>query len=274
MAVLERERAERVVVLKLNRPERLNAVNREVLSLLETYVAEAAADHDVGCVVVTGAGERAFSAGADINELYGLGPLQAEELMAFGQRVYGALEDCPKPVVAAINGYALGGGLELALACDFRIACAHARLGQPEIALANLPGWGGTQRLPRIVGEGAAKDLILTGRLVGAGEALALGLVSRTTDGPVLEAALSLAGSLSARSATAVARAKQAVHAARAPGGEGYVVERQGVALCFATTEQQEAVRQFLSKGARASASTPEDASRQVGRAPSGKERD
>jgi enoyl-CoA hydratase len=251
MAVLERERVKGVEVLRLNRPEQLNAINREVLSLLQAYVAEASEDNDVHCLVVTGTGERAFSAGADISELSRLSPLGAEELMAFGQSVYAALEDCPKPVLAAINGYALGGGLELALACDLRLASANARLGQPEITLANLPGWGGTQRLPRIVGEGVAKDLILTGRLVEAGEALTLGLVSRTTEGQVLEAALSLAYSLSAYSPTALSLAKQAVQAARVPGRHGYVVERQAVALCFTTTEQHEAVRRFLSKGTR-----------------------
>ena len=256
MAVLERERAKRVEVLTLNRPERLNAVNRDVLSLLERYIDDAVREEDVRCVVITGAGDKAFSAGADIGELSGLNPLQAQELMAFGQKVYAAVEDCPKPVLAAINGYALGGGLELALACDLRIASTSATLGQLEITLANIPGWGGTQRLPLIVGEGVAKDMILTGRLVGAGEALSLGLVSRTTDGPALEAALSLAASLSAYSPAAVALAKQAVHAARAPGQHGYVVERQAVALCFTTTEQHEAVQRFLSKGAAGATSS------------------
>ena len=251
MAVLERERSKGVEVLTLNRPERLNAINGEVLSLLEAYMTEAAKDNDIRCVVVTGAGEQAFSAGADVGDLSDLDPLQALELMTTGQRAYATLEECPKPVLAAINGYALGGGLELALACDLRIAGTNARLGQPEITLANVPGWGGTQRLPRIVGEGVAKDLILTGRVVGPSEALALRLVSRTTEGPVLEAALSLADGLSSYSPTAVALAKQAIHAGRAPGRHGYVVERQAVALCFTTTEQHEAVRRFLSKGAR-----------------------
>lgn len=246
MAVLERERAQTVEVLRLNRPERLNAINREMLSLLGAYVSEASLDAGVRCLVVTGAGDRAFSAGADIGELSGLSARQAEELMALGQDVYAALEDCPKPVLAAINGYALGGGLELALACDLRIAERRALLGQPEITLANVPGWGGTQRLPRVVGEAVAKDLILTGRLVGADEALSLRLVSRTTDGSALEAALRLAESLCCYSPTAIALAKKAVGAARGQGG--YAVERLAVALCFTTTEQHEAVRDFLSR--------------------------
>jgi enoyl-CoA hydratase len=251
MAVVERQRSQGVEVLTLNRPERLNAINREVLCLLEDYVTGVAKDNDIHCVVVTGAGEQAFSAGADVGELSDLDPLQALELMATGQRAYATLEECPKPVLAAINGYALGGGLELALACDLRLAGTNAKLGQPEITLANVPGWGGTQRLPRIVGEGVAKDLVLTGRVVGPSEALALRLVNRTTEGPVLEAALALADGLSHYSPTALALAKQAIHAGRAPGHHGYVVERQAVALCCTTTEQREAVRRFLSKGAR-----------------------
>lgn len=265
MAVLERERVGGVEVLTLNRPDRLNAINQEMLALLEAHMAKAAEDDGVHCVVVTGAGDKAFSAGADVGELAGISALQAEELMAFGQRVCAAVEDCHKLVLAAINGYALGGGLELALACDLRIAGANAKLGQPEITLANLPGWGGTQRLPRMVGEGVAKDLILTGRLVDAGEALSLGLVNRTSDGPVLEAALALADSLSAYSSTAISLAKQAVHVARAPGPHGYVVERQAVALCCTTPEQHEAVRQFLSKGASPASRAAEARSAQAG---------
>ncbi len=261
MAVLERERRGAVEVLTINRPERLNAISREVLARLEHYVDEAARDPAIRCIVVTGAGEKAFSAGADINELSRLSPAQALELMGFGQRVFEALEHSPKPVLAAVNGYALGGGLELALACDLRIASTGAKLGQPEITLANVPGWGGTQRLPRVVGESVAKDLVLTGRLVGADEALALGLVNRTTDGPVLEAALALADSLASRSAVALALAKQAVHAARAGREQGYVVERQAVALCFTTAEQHEAVRSFLAKGTGTGPATTEEAS-------------
>jgi len=245
MPSLEVERVGAVEILTLNRPERLNAIDRELLDLLAARVAAAARDDGVRSLIVTGAGERAFSAGADVTAFAGLDALGAEELMRHGQAVYAALEACPKPVLAAIDGYALGGGLELALACDLRIAAADARLGQPEVTLANLPGWGGTQRLPRIVGEAAAKELIFTGRLVDAAEALALGLVNRVADGSALDAALELADGLGTRAPAALALAKQAIHAARLPAEAGYAVERHAVALCFTTEEQHEAVRAF-----------------------------
>lgn len=237
-----------IAIAVLNRPERLNAINRDVLDQLAAWEADARADDGVRCLIVTGAGDRAFSAGADVSGFPDLDPLAAQELMRYGQEVFQALEDSPKPVIAAVNGYALGGGLELALACDFRIAAAAAKLGQPEITLANLPGWGGTQRLPRIIGESAAKDLILTGRLVDAAEARSLGLVQRVTDGPAIDAALELARDLATRAPAALAGAKAAIHAARGSGDDGYLVERQAVALCFTTREQQEAVREFLSR--------------------------
>lgn len=248
MPSLEVERVGAVEILTLNRPERLNAIDREILDLLAERVLSAARDDGARCLIVTGAGERAFSAGADVTAFSGLDALGAEKLMRHGQAVYAALEDCPKPVLAAINGYALGGGLELALACDIRIATASARLGQPEITLANLPGWGGTQRLPRVVGEARAKELIFTGRLVDAAEALAVGLVNSVVEGAALAAALELAGELCAHAPTALALAKQAIHAARLPGEAGFAVEREAVALCFATAEQQEAVREFTSR--------------------------
>lgn len=235
-----------VVIITLDRPERANAINREMLDALRRQVADAMGDAEVRALIITGAGERAFSAGADIGQFVGLAPRDADELMAYGQEVFAQIEDCPKPVIAAINGYALGGGLELALACDFRVAGRSARLGQPEITLANLPGWGGTQRLPRIIGEPMAKELILTGRLVEAEEALSLHLVHRVCDdGAVLEGALRIAAQMVQYSATALAGAKRAIHAGRA-GAAGYAVERQAVVQCFTTPEQQAAVERFM----------------------------
>lgn len=248
MSVLELRREEAVAVAVLNRPQSLNALNRELLDALGSWVAESCADAGVRCLVLTGAGERAFCAGADISAFPTLDALGAVELMRYGQQVFQTLEDSPKPVLAAVNGYALGGGLELALACDFRIAAAGAKLGQPEITLGNLPGWGGTQRLPRIVGEAAAKELIFTGRLVDAGEARTLGLVHRVADGSALDATLELARELAGRAPAALAGAKAAIHAARRPGTDGFAVERQAVGLCFTTSEQQQAVRDFLAR--------------------------
>ena len=167
--------------------------------------------------------------------------------MLRGQRVFGALEALTLPVVAAVNGYALGGGLELAMACDFRVAARSARFGQPEITLANIPGWGGTQRLPRLVGEGRAMDLILTGRLIDAEEAAAIGLVHQLCEnGETVDAALALLNRVTAHSRVAIAEAKQAIHASRLAGPAGYAVERHGVAVCCATAEQADAVARFL----------------------------
>jgi enoyl-CoA hydratase len=233
----------------LQRPERANAINREVLDALRAQFTALAGDDTVRAVILTGAGERAFSAGADVHQFLGMLPTAAEELMAYGQEVFQQIEDCARPVIAAINGYALGGGLELALACDFRIAAPHARLGQPEITLANLPGWGGTQRLPRTIGEPMAKELILTGRLVDAQEALALHLVHRVCAEGALGGALQFASLLTPQATTAVAGAKRAIHAARADSARsGYLVERQAVALCFGTPDQQAAVQRFVQR--------------------------
>lgn len=251
MSVIDVRRDGAISIAVLNRPERLNALNRDVLDELAAWIAEALADTATRCLAVTGSGERAFCAGADVSGFPALDPLGAQELMRYGQEVFQTLEDSPKPVLAAVNGYALGGGLELALACDFRIAAARAKLGQPEITLANLPGWGGTQRLPQIVGEAAAKDMILTGRLVEAQEARTLGLVHRVAEDDALEATLELARELAGRSPAALAGAKAAIHAARRPGADGYAIERQAVALCFTTHEQQQAVTDFLARSAK-----------------------
>jgi enoyl-CoA hydratase len=252
MASVEVAREGDVCILTLNRPECLNAIDREVLRLLAEHVAAAAADDAVRALVITGSGERAFSAGADVSAFKQLSSAEAYELMRYAQDVYQQLDDVPKVSIAAINGYALGGGLELALACDLRVAAPGAQLGHPEITLANIPGWGGTQRLPRLVGEAVAKDLILTGRLVGAREALDVRLVHRIADADALQAALTLAATLSQYSPTAVALAKRAVHAARSSPEAGFEVERLGVALCFATAEQQEAIRRFTDKKSQA----------------------
>ena len=238
-----------IAVVTLQRPECANAINREVLDALRAQFTALAGDDAVRAVILTGAGEQAFSAGADVHQFLGVLPAAAEELMAYGQEVFQQIEDCARPVIAAINGYALGGGLELALACDFRIAAPHARLGQPEITLANVPGWGGTQRLPRTIGEPMAKELILTGRLVDAQEALALHLVHQVCAEGALEGALQFARLLMPHAATALAGAKRSIHAARAASARsGYVVERQAVALCFGTPDQQAAVQRFVQR--------------------------
>lgn len=257
MAVIRMERRvvenAAVAVLWLNRPERLNAINRELLEALRAQFTELERDEQVRAIILTGAGERAFCAGADVTDFPSMTPLDAVALMEYGQTVFRQIDECPRPVIAAINGYALGGGLELALACDFRIVSQNAKLGQPEITLANLPGWGGTQRLPRTIGEPMAKELILTGRLVEAAEALSLHLASQVCEtGTALEAALRFAGQLVHYAPAALAFAKRAIHATRI-GNEGYAIERQGVGLCFTTDEQHAAIDNFLHNRKKAS---------------------
>jgi enoyl-CoA hydratase len=240
-----------VELLVLDRPQRLNAIDAGALDALEQRLTARPAASDVRAVIVTGAGERAFCAGADVTGFDELGPLGAEAVMARGQHVMQLLEQLPQPTIAAINGYALGGGLEVALACDFRLAAATARLGQPEVTLGHIPGWGATQRLPRIVGEAVAKDLILSARTLDAREAAELRLV-RSVHEPaeLIDAALTLARTLAAHPAPeALALAKRAIHAARAGGAIGYEVERQAVALCFTTAAQQAAIRRFVHRG-------------------------
>ncbi len=239
-----------VTIVRLRRPARLNAIDRLTLEALDEVIRAVEIEPDARGLVVTGTGDRAFSAGADVAELVGLDAARALSQMARGQRIFAALETLAVPVVAAINGYALGGGLELALACDLRVAARSARLGQPEISLGNIPGWGGTQRLPRLVGEGRAKELIFTGRVIDAEEALAIGLVHELCDtGKAVSAALALLERVTRHSRIALAEAKQAIHASRGPGPAGYAVERHGVAVCCTTPEQADALARFLANG-------------------------
>jgi enoyl-CoA hydratase len=240
-----------VAVITLNRPDRLNTITREMLDDLGGILARLSHDPQVRVLIVTGGGDRAFCAGADITLFSEMTPIEAEEFMAYGQTVFQAIEDAPKPVIAAINGYCLGGGLELALACDFRVASKSATFGMPEITLANVPGWGGTQRLPRVVGEPIAKELIMTGRFVGATEALALHLVHQVADGAVLDHALRFADRLAQHASVALTLAKRAIHAARTDSETGYAVESEAVGLCFTTSEQKTAIRDFFENKAR-----------------------
>jgi enoyl-CoA hydratase len=236
--------------LTVSRPEKLNALNREVLSELELAVAEARDDAGVRVVVLTGAGDKAFVAGADIAEFVGLTPAAAQELAARGQRLFGAIEGMSKPVLAAVNGFALGGGCELALACHLRVAASTARFGQPEVKLGLIPGYGGTQRLPRLVGPGRALELLLTGAMIDAPTALAWGLVNRVVEPAALRAtAQQLAEQILAVSPAAVGRCLQAV---RDGGGlpleRGLQVEAMQFGLCFASEDMREGTAAFLEK--------------------------
>ncbi len=246
---LLQQRKGSVLVATLNRPAKSNAINQSLIAALDDLAASLerqSGDDVVKALVITGSGDRAFSAGADITELDHLTGSAARAQMRRGQHVFNRIERLPLPVVAAINGVALGGGLELAMAADVRIAVPTARLGQPEITLANLPGWGGTQRLPQLIGRGRALELILTGDLIDAERAYAIGLVNRiATD--CLGAASALAEQLAARSSVAVAGAKRAVQAGLDDGmAAGLRAEADAVAACCETDAQHQAVEAFL----------------------------
>lgn len=259
MRVLGITRNDAVLHVQLRRSDKANALNHELLTeldaLTDSLIRGAGDAADTRAVVLSGAGERAFSAGADVSSLQGLTSSEATQQMLWGQEIFQRLEDCPQVTIAAIDGVALGGGLELAMACDIRIASRGSRLGQPEITLANIPGWGGTQRLPRLVGEGRAIELILTGRLVDAERAERLGLVNSVSDNPVA-AAFELANEIAAKSPTAVDQALQAVYAGSRHGiVHGMLVEARGVGTCCTTREQHDAVQAFLDRKSK----TPKD---------------
>ena len=232
-----------VAVVTIDRQDALNALDVATLTELRDLLRELADDPSVRALVLTGAGEKAFVAGADIKYMSSLDPEQAKGWGALGHEAGRLLETMPKPTIAAINGFALGGGCELALACDLRYASARAKLGQPEINLGIVPGWGGTQRLARVCGIGIAKDLVFTGRTVDAEEALRIGLVNAIAD-PVLEHALEAARELAAKSPVALALAKRLVNLA--PGALDREAEEFGD--LFASEDAKEGLAAFVEK--------------------------
>jgi enoyl-CoA hydratase/carnithine racemase len=235
-----------VAVFTLNRPEVRNAINRQVQSDLRAALGEARDDDKVGAIVFTGAGDRAFAAGADIAQLrnYSLHTGLASEM----GRLYDEIEAFEKPTIAAVNGYALGGGCELAMACDIRIASATAKFGLPETMLSVLPGAGGTQRMARLVGVGRAIELILTGRMLDAAEALSAGLVTAIAEDPVV-AARDTAQQILARGPLAVQLAKVVIRTGMdADQRTGLVVERLAQALLYTTADKREGAEAFLAK--------------------------
>jgi len=239
-----------IALLTVNRPQVLNALNGQTLVELGQAAEDLRRDAATRVVIVTGAGEKAFVAGADISELAELAPAQAQDRALLGQRVFGAVEQMGKPVIAAINGFALGGGCELAMACTLRIAADTARLGQPEVNLGIPPGFAGTQRLSRLVGKGVALDLLLTGRHVSAEEALRIGLVNRVVPAAdLLTAARALATELAAKAPLAVRYIIDAVHrGSDMPFAEGAYLEASLFGLAFSTADMREGTRAFLDK--------------------------
>ena len=241
-------RQEEFAVITLNRQEALNALSSSVLRELAQAFDQVAAG-DARALIVTGAGTKAFCAGADIKELTGRSITEQRRDAAFGQSVLARLDVLPMPSIAAINGYAFGGGLELALACTFRVAAPGAKMGLPEIKLGLIPGYGGTQRLPRAVGEARALEMILSGRTVEAEEALRIGLVHRIADGDPVQAAIAFARGFSGFGLPVLRLARDAVkRALEVPLHEGLKIEADLNTLAFQTQDAVEGMNAFMEK--------------------------
>jgi enoyl-CoA hydratase len=243
------ERRGRVAIITINRPDKRNALNIKTREEGAVVLEELRGDDSVGVVVITGAGDKAFIAGADIAEFAGRTALTQRAVMA-GRSLFNAIDTFPKPIIAMINGYCLGGGCEVALACDIRICSENASFGQPEINLGIIPGGGGTQRLTRLVGEGKAMEMILTGEIIDARTAFAIGLVNHVVPLDQLEAkTMEIASRIAEKGPVAVSLAKEAVKiAARSNLDEGLRREVDLFALCFSTEDKDEGVNAFLEK--------------------------
>jgi enoyl-CoA hydratase len=251
MQTIALERSGSVATVTLNRPDVLNALNGQMLDELMQTVAQLAAEPDLRAVILTGAGPKAFAAGADIAELNALPDARAGEAQAKrGQALTVALESLAVPVIAAVNGFALGGGMELALACDIRVASENAKFGQPEVNLGILPGYGGTQRSLRLLGEGMAMYLALTGEMIDAAEALRIGLVQRVVPaGQVLAEAQRVAGLIASKAPLAVAAAKRALlEGAHLSLADALVMEAGHFGRMVATADFREGSQAFLDK--------------------------
>ncbi len=242
------KRIDELALVTLDRPEVLNALNFELRRNLGAALDQVAGS-DARALLVTGAGDRAFCAGADVRELMGRSLDATRRGAAFGQAIFGKLDTLPIPSIALIRGYAFGGGLELALACTFRLAARTARLGLPEIKLGLIPGYGGTQRLPRLIGEARALEMILTGRAVMAEEALQIGLVNRLVDGDLIEAGISFAREMTGYSLPALGFARDAVRRGLATSlREGLEIEADLNTLAFQIADAVEGMTAFLEK--------------------------
>jgi enoyl-CoA hydratase len=236
--------------ITVNRPDKLNALNSQVIADIDAIFAETAKDDSVRAVVLTGSGEKAFVAGADIAEMSALSPSDAYHFALRGQRAFDRIENCGKPVIAAINGFALGGGCELALACHVRFASRTAKIGAPEVTLGLIQGFGGSQRLPRIVGTGVALEWILSGDMMDGVEAHRIGLVNRVFDQPmVVDEATSFAAKLASRGPVALKLALECVIGGSGLSlAEGQLLEASHFGLAFATEDMKEGTKAFLEK--------------------------
>jgi len=239
-----------VALVQFNRPKALNAMNSETMGELIDAVKRCGEDESIKVVVLTGAGDRAFVAGADIVEMQNLTPAEALKFMERGHETYRAIEILPKPVIAEIKGFALGGGTEISISCDMRFAADNARFGQPEILLGLIPGWGGTQRLTRLIGIGRAKELIMGGAQISAPRAYALGLVNRIYPADqLMEETMKFAKKLAGMPGFAIKMAKHAINFGyELPLDPANRLEMECCAQCFSTQDQKEGMKAFVEK--------------------------
>lgn len=248
--VVREDPSERISLLTINRPKFLNALNKATLEQLLYELQALSSDEKVGCIIITGSGNKAFVAGADIEELRNMTCFEAKEFSKLGHEIFNFIENNDKPVIAAVNGYALGGGLELAISCDIRIAAENAKFGLPEINLGIIPGFGGTQRLPKVVGIGKAKEMIFTGKVIDAIEAEKIGLVNKVVPAEeLLKSAIEMANEITSKSSLSLKQAKDCINKGfEEPVETGVVIERNAFSLCFSTKDQKEAMTAFLEK--------------------------
>ena len=238
-----------IFTITINRPDKLNAINKQVMADLDEVMSEVENNKTIKGVIITGTGTKAFVAGADISEFTGLSHGEGMDLARRGQDIFFKIENCTKPVVAAVNGFALGGGCELAMACHFRVAADNAKFGQPEVNLGLIPGYGGTQRLVQLIGKGRALELLMTGGMIDAQTALQYGLVNYVTTGAeVVAKAKSILEVIVTKAPLAINRCIMAVNAVFGHGRNGYDVEIEGFGDCFETEDMKEGAAAFLEK--------------------------
>ncbi len=242
------EISDRILTVTINRPDKMNALNGQLLLELEQVFDNAHIDDAIAAVIITGSGQKAFVAGADISEFLSV-PDSGRELAEKGHRIFSKIENCPKPVIAAVNGYALGGGCELAMACHLRIAANTARFGQPEINLGIFPGYGGTQRLTQLIGKGRTLELLFTGKMIDAQTALSFGLANAVVSSEeLINVSRQWLATITSKAPLALARCIKSVNAVFDHSQDGYAVEATGFGEIFQTEDMKEGVSAFLEK--------------------------
>ena len=244
------DQSDRILTITINRPNALNSLNIELIGELKQAIEDTYDNADVSGVIITGSGEKAFAAGADITEIAELNELNARKFAERGQEVFSLLECFEKPIIAAVNGYALGGGCELAMACHFRIASASAQFGQPEVNLGLIPGFGGTQRLTKLIGKGRALELMMTGNTIDAEAAKQMGLVNHVevSQDAMMEKARKLMEKILTKAPQAIGMVITSANAADKPDKDGYLVEANSFANCCSTQDFKEGTSAFLEK--------------------------